>query len=121
MIEALGEPINSGSYKYDVDSCSFEEHQEPGARPELAYTKCPLLYDHPNNVRHQSKLEKNSHNVFDLNNMDDFCDLGKMLVKIGGHDYDFYTALHFRSRWRRFTPRQRGRRLQAMEKARVGR
>lgn len=46
-------------------------------------------------------MENTSHDVFGPNEMDDFSDLAKMLIRHDFHSHLFRSALQFSSRWQR--------------------
>lgn len=92
-MEVLSEAINSVYYIYDADIQDLEKLHEVGAGEELAELVDVLLCKPPYNVSRQTKLEDTSHDVFRPNDMHDFCNLAKQLIKPGGHGHVFCSDL----------------------------
>lgn len=74
-MEVLGEVMSSVCDIYDENFCDLEEPNEAVAGGELVGSENYLLCGPPYNVRRQNELEDTSHDRFELDDMDDFCDL----------------------------------------------
>lgn len=87
--EVLCEGINSVCLIYDADFGDFHELYEAGAGEELAKSVDFQLCDPPYNERRKSELENTGLDMFEPNDIEDFCDLAIKLIKPAGHGHLF--------------------------------
>lgn len=60
---------------------------------ELLECKDLMLYSHLYTVRNQRELDNLSYDVFELSDMDDFCEITKKIINSGGYCHVFCSAL----------------------------
>lgn len=87
--EVLGEPRNSVSCIYDDDFRDYAEPHEADGGKRVTDSLHLLLCNPPYNMTHQSKLESTDHDIFEPNDVDDFCDLAKLIIRPGVHGHVF--------------------------------
>lgn len=85
--------MNSVCYIYDVDFCDLEGLRKADTREELAKFVDSPLRDLSHNAKRQSELKKTSHDVFDQNDKENFCDHTTRLIKPGDYCQLFCSAL----------------------------
>lgn len=98
-VEVLGEAMTSVYCIYHADFRDLEELREAGKGETLAKSVHFLLCGPPYDLRRQSGLENTIPDVFKPNEMDDFCDPTKMLIKLGGQGHVFCFVPQSSSWW----------------------
>lgn len=82
--------MNTIYHIFDADLRNVEDLLKARAGEKLAVPEFFLLSDPPYNLRRSSKLGNISHDVFESNVVDYFCDLATTLIKPVGYGRVFF-------------------------------
>lgn len=101
-VEMLMEAKNSVCCINSADVYNLERFHEAGTGEELAEAVNFELCHPPYNLRCQTELKTTSHDLFELSDVDDFCDLDKKWIEPGRNSHVFCSTIHLSSSWRIF-------------------
>lgn len=98
-MEVIVEVTNLVRYIHNADFSDLEELHETGSGEQVAESEGFPLCELPYNARHYSEFENTSHYVFRPNDIDNFCNMAKTLVKPGIHSHLLFCfSFHSRSK-----------------------
>lgn len=103
-MKALSKAMSFACYVHDADFRDPEALHDAVAEEKLSELMYVLLCNTPYSLRRQINLKDTRHNMFEPNDMNDYCDLSENLIIPLGHNYLFLSALYFSSEWRRLQP-----------------
>lgn len=97
--EVLGKAMNLVCYACNADYHDLEGLPEVGSRQGILESVNFLLCDLLHDMRYQEQLENTSHKIIPPNDVHNFCEMTKKMIKNGGRGYVFLSALQISVWW----------------------